>query len=271
MKQRTRRVLFWLAVLLFGVATAVAIVYAQGYKYDWSRNSFVRTGAVAVSLNTDATFFVDDIEVGTTSFLSHRVGKDALLPGPHTIRLLKEDWSAWRKTAEIHEGQLVDFPSVLLLPLSAESKPALTAEVHEALLFARTMADATPTPSPRPKKATPPVVTLDEFELRGEELWFMDTASGSLIADRVLGFSPTENGDRVLWFTRNEVWVRWLRNTDYQPFRAEGETQLITRFSVPITRAAWFRDFDHIVVDLGSGGYRVLETDTRGGINIIKI
>jgi hypothetical protein len=65
--------------------------------------------------------------------------------------------------------------------------------------------------------------------------------------------------------------VSWIRNTDYQPFRAEGDTELITRFSTSIVRAGWFRDNDHIVVDLGNAAYRILEADTRGGINIIKI
>ncbi len=261
--------LFWLAVLVFGAATALAVVYAQGYKYDWSQNMFVRTGAVAVTVNTDATFFVDDIAVGTTSFLSHRAGKDALLPGQHTVRLLKDGWSVWRKTADVQEGRLTDFPSVLLLPLDQEALSTLKTEIKTALTESHTLRDATP--SPRPRTPTPPTVTLGEFELRGQALWQMNTASGSLIAENVLGFTLTKNSDRVMWFTRNEVWVRWLRNTDYQPFRTEGDTQLITRFSVSILGAAWFRDSDHIVVDLGLGGYRVLETDTRGGINIIKI
>jgi hypothetical protein len=73
----------------------------------------------------------------------------------------------------------------------------------------------------------------------------------------------------VLYWTRNELWVSWERATDYQPYRAAGDRELIARWSVPIARAAWFRDRDHIVVDLGIT-YRVLETDTRGGTNIVR-
>jgi hypothetical protein len=116
-----------------------------------------------------------------------------------------------------------------------------------------------------------PAVTLGDYTLRGTDLWDMRTASGSLIAERVLGIALTSNGGRLLWWTRNELWVLWIRNTDYQPFRTEGERQAITRFSVPIVRAAWFRDNDHIVVELGAATYRVLEIDTRGGINMIKL
>jgi hypothetical protein len=272
MQKRTRRVLFWFAVVVFGAASVIAVVYAQGYRFDFSSGQFVRTGAVAVTVNTDATLYVNDEPVGdTTSFLSHRVGDDKLLPGTYALRVEHQGWSSWHKSVQVQEGILADFPAVMLLPADEASQPALRDEIVKALTDARTLADATPTPLPKPKKSTPPTVVLDGFTLRGSTLLRMDTASGSLVAEQVLGFEPADGGNRVMWFTRNEVWVQWFSDTNYQPFRTTGDKQLITRFSVPISRAAWFRDNDHIVVDLGAGSYRVLETDTRGGVNIIRI
>lgn len=259
MRKRTRRVLFWIAVIIFGFVTWVAIRYAQGYVFNFSTNSFVRTGALAVTVNTEATLFVNDREISTTSFLGHRAGADGLLPATYTLRVTRDGYSSWRKTAAVKEGELTDFPNVLILPTDDASQIELKQEASRSLGAARTL--------PRKTKE----IAIGNFTLRGTQLLDMRTASASLIADGVLGVTPTSDTSRLLWWTRNELWVLWLRNTDYQPFRSENERQAITRFSVPIVRAAWFRDSDHIVVDLGGQTYRIIETDTRGGVNIIKI
>lgn len=264
MKKRNRRILFWLAVVSFGVASWVVIKYAQGYVFDWRTGAFVRTGAIAVSVNTSATLFVDDIKSGDTSFLSNRTGRDRLLPGTYDARLVRDGYSAWRKTVQVSEGIVTDFPTVMILPIDDVSLPGLKLEASVSLSAARTLKNA-------PPKMAKPAVTVGDFTLRGTQLLDMRVASGSVVAEQVLGMTETDNADRILWWTRNELWVMWLRNTDYQPFRTEGQKQAITRFSVPIMRASWFRDHDHIVVDIGKQDYRIIETDTRGGVNIIKL
>lgn len=275
MKRRTRRLLFWLAVLIFGAASFFAIRYAQGYKYDWNAGRFVRTGAVVVTANEDAKLFVDDRLVGSLSFLGHRAGKDRLLPGTYTVRLVKDGWSSWQKAAQVTEGLLTEFPNALLLPIDDESLIELRAEASRSLDASLTLADAPkPSPSPAPRRGAPapvPRVAAEGFTLSGTVLLRDDgTASGSVIAEEVLGFALTGNRDRVLWWTRSEVWVMWLTNTGYQPFRIEGERQSLGRWTAGVRGAAWFRDRDHVVVDLGSQGYRVVELDQRGGANTIR-
>lgn len=262
MKKRTRRILFWIAVVVFAVATWVVIRYAQGYAYDWNAGQFVRTGAIAVTVNTSAELFVDDQLSGSTSFLGNRAGQDRLLPGTYQVRLSRDGHSTWRKEAIVQEGFLTDFPSVMLLPLDDESVIDLKHEASASLSLARL--------SSEPHKAVVGV-TDGTFTLKGTTLWRTDAASASIVAESVLGFARPTDNSRILWWTRNDVFVLWLRNTDYQPFHTEGDRQQITRLSVPIRRAAWFRGRDHIVIDLGSQSYRILEIDTRGGVNIIKL
>jgi hypothetical protein len=264
MKKRTRRILFWVAVAAFAFSSWVVVKYAQGYVFDFRTSAFVRTGAIAVTVNTSATLFVDDTKVGNTSFLGNRTGQDRLLPGSYEVRLVRDGFSDWRKTVEVREGMLTDFPTVLLLPTDEGSELTLKKEASASLAEARTLKHA-------PARMAEPEVRIGDFALRGAQLWDMRSASGSLVAESVLGVTLAGNGSRILWWTRNELWVLWLRNTDYQPFHTEGERQAITRFSVPIIRAAWFRDVDHIVVELSGPSYRVIETDTRGGINMVKL
>lgn len=264
MKKRTRRILFWFSVVAFAMVSWVVIKYAQGYVFDWRSNTFVRTGAVAVTVNTGASLFIDDTKVADTSFLGNRAGKDRLAPGTYEIKLVRDGYSAWRKTVEVRAGMLTDFPTVLLLPTDEASDADLKQEASDSLQAALTLRNA-------PPKMSPPEVRAGDFVLRKTQLWDMRTASGSLVADNVLGMTLADNGSRILWWTRNELWVLWIRNTDYQPFHTEGERQAITRFSVQIIRAGWFRDDDHVVVELGGANFRVIETDTRGGLNMIKL
>lgn len=242
MKRRTRRILFWLAVVVFGVSSFVIVRYAQGYRYDFTAKRFVLTGGVAVTANTDATLTVGDSVVGSLSLLSHRGGEDHLLPGSYSVRLDRDGYSTWRKEAVVQEGLLTDFPKVLLLSTDEADVPGLRDEAS------RSLAESTLV---KPKTAS----------ISGDG-W-------SMPATGILGYQVSSNGDRVLWWTRNELWVLWLKSTDYQPYHNPGDRELVTRWSVPITRAAWFRGNDHIVVDLSSS-YRVIETDTRGGTNIVR-
>ncbi len=259
MKRRTRRILFWLAVAVFAVSSVVIIRYAQGYRYDFASGKFVLTGAIAVTANTEAKLFVDDKLIGSLSFLTHRGGDNRLLPGDYSVSVERDGYFTWKKEAVVTQGLLTDYPRVLLLPSDEASVTGLRAEASRSLPASFTL---------KPRTAS---VSAGDFTLVRTVLWQTGgVASKSQIATGVLGFAPSDNGDRVLWWTRNELWVRWTRDTDYQPYRVAGDRELVTRWSVPISRAAWFRDRDHIVVDLGGGTYRVVETDTRGGTNIVR-
>ena len=257
MKRKTRRILFWAAVLIFGLASWIAVRYAQGYKYDFSASRFIRTGTISVTANTSAKVFIDDKLVGTLSYFGNHDGQSGLLPGRYDVRLVRDGYSAWSKTVQVQEGLVTDFSAVMLLPTDEASLPALRTE---AAADFRTI-----TALPAGAKT----VTGGIWQLRGTDLWRIDgVASGSPVARGVLGFQALD--DRVTWFSHNEVWVLWVRPTNDQPFRTAGQQELVTRWSVPILHAAWFRDHAHVVVDLGSQGFRVIETDTRGGTNIVR-
>lgn len=259
MKRSTRRILFWLAVAVFGAASYLVVLVAQGYKYDFARNVFVRTGAIAVTANVDAQLYVDDTAADPMSFLTHRTGVNRLLPDMYSVRVIKDGYSTWRKTATVQEGLLTDFPSVLLVPLDQASSASVRQEITTDLAKAVTL----------PKKTK--TIISGDFTLTGTTLFHTVDSQETTIATGVLGFQLADDSSRIMWYTSNEVWVLWLANTNYQPFRAEGDKMLITRFVAPIVHAAWFHDHDHLVADLGTEGYRIFETDTRGGVNIVRI
>lgn len=268
MKKRTRRVLLVIAIVAFACISYVVALYAQGYKYSIARGRFERTGAVSIKTNTPATVTIDGQEAGTTSFLGNAFGANRLLPGVYRISAEQPGWTSWQKSAEIREGFVTDFPRVLLVPLSGEDRETFVARASAAfqesvLRPLPPRRSARPTPSPTPL-ARGPYAFNEQFLV-----WEHDGAS-EVIASSAQGFAVPENTGRVLWWTGGELWVLWGSATSYQPLRAPGDRELVTRFSSPILRAAWFPDEDHVLVETG-GQWRITEIDTRGGINILRV
>lgn len=72
--------------------------------------------------------------------------------------------------------------------------------------------------------------------------------------------------DKTLWFTDHEIWIKWLDNTQQQPVKTAGETELITRYAQVIRDVQWYKDSAHLIADVG-GTLKFLEIDTRGGLN----
>lgn len=267
MTRTNRRILFYCAVFLFIVSSGVAVVYAQGYKYSFSEARFLRTGAVSVDANTEAKVFLDDELRGTTSFLSGTFSVRNLLPGQYHVRLEKEGYSAWQKQVGVQEGLLSDFSRALLLPTDEDNVAQLLPKIQEALDNAQTL----PLTAGAQKRTSTsiPQVSEGSFTLIGTKLVKKNGETELVLGEGVNGFARSPDQSKLLWWTSYEVWVLWDRDSGYQPYRTAGETALITRFSSVIKRAGWFPDDSHVVLD--TNGYKIVELDTRGGINIIKL
>lgn len=244
------------------------MMYAQGYKYSFSENKFLRTGAIALKVDTDAKVFLDDELEGETSFFGNSFSIDRLLPGKYKLSVQKDDWTGWSKTISVEAGLVIDFPSIMLLPEKGEDEQKLFDEV--GLLFKELKSVAT-------LKASP----SEPFVLDVKNKKLFQNTEGKLqeVASGVKGFRISENDNKLTWWTDNELWTLWLNNTDYQPFHKKGDKELIIRFVQKIQNAAWFRDEDHIVLELERFDsknrpysiYQVVEIDKRGGINIIEL
>ena len=87
MTKRTKRVLFYAAVVVFLFASYIIVLYAQGYKYNFSKWEFERTGSIYVKANVGADVYVDGEKDGSTSFLGNSHTVSGLLPGEYLLRL----------------------------------------------------------------------------------------------------------------------------------------------------------------------------------------
>lgn len=262
MTQRFKRVLFYSAVAVFLVLSYVVILYAQGYKYSFSENRFFKTGAVYLKTNTSADVFLDDKLLGNTSFFNNSYRLEGLLPGKYMLRVQKNGYSIWQKSATIDEGFVSEFSKILLLSRDEKELEELNEGVEASIIASVSQLF---------------VIKKDTLSTVVEELFDNTQNKPDNIAENVKGFMLSKDKNKLVWWTANEIWVMWLNDANYQPYRKKGDKELITRFSTQIKKVAWFRDEDHLVIEFnpstssGQDGYKVLEIDTRGGVNIVEI
>ena len=80
--------------------------------------------------------------------------------------------------------------------------------------------------------------------------------------------SPDE--EKNAWFNGYEIWVKWIKDANYQPYKLAGDTEFITRFSQKIEDVQWYKDSAHLIVNVG-GILKLIEIDDRNGTNIFDI
>lgn len=244
------------------------IMYAQGYKYSFSENRFLRTGAISLKVNINARVFLNDQLEGGTSFFGNSLSIDRLLPGKYRLSLQKDGYSTWFKTITVEEGIVSDFPNIMLLPEEGEEEQKLFDEVE--LLFK----ELDPVPTLKASPSEPFVI-----DIKTKKLFHNTDQKMEEIARNVKGFRISKNENKLAWWTDNELWILWLNDTNYQPLHKKDNKELIIRSVQKIQNTAWFRDEDHIILELehfDSKGrpysiYQVIEIDKRGGINIVEL
>ncbi|WKZ27194.1 MAG: hypothetical protein QY311_00330 [Candidatus Paceibacterota bacterium] len=269
MERRKRRILLAIAVLIFIVGTYWAIMDAQGYTYSFTEGRFIRTGTIVVRLNETANVLLNGERKGSTSFLSRSFGIEELLPGSYTVSTYRDGFSTWSKVASVSEGLITEFPHVLMLPTDEARVEVLRSRLESDMV----QPALTPLPSPRPRQI-PVVSPIPDSALawRGDTLMLIQKdGTRTDIVKRPTGARLSARQDRVLWWSGRDLWVMWLTPNGVQPYYPQGYMERIFRASRPITNAVWFdENATHIAFNEGAG-IRIIEIDTRGGVNIIRL
>ena len=125
MTKTKKRFLFYGFLVIFLLGTCVTILYAQGYKYDFTRSAFVKTGALSLKTNIDADVYINDKYAGPTSFFGSTFRMDRLLPGIYVVKIEKVGFSSWTKKITISEGFVSDFSHIMLLPNGGSDNKAM--------------------------------------------------------------------------------------------------------------------------------------------------
>lgn len=288
MDRNKRRTLFILITVVFFIVSYITLLYAQGYKYSFKDNKFIRTGALYLKTNTDADVFLNGKPIKRTSFFGSSVSIGGLLPGNYSVKASRVGYSSWQKVVTIQEGLLSDYSRILLLSKKEEDVTAMKKGIT-LLLYPTPSLTPNPTPSktaipnprrpptpppaggPTPSPSVPPTSQpATPFSLENGFLTWRAGGAITTIASSALDYSVSPDNKKLLWWNTYEAWVYWLDNTNYQPHHQKGDTLLINRFSAPIKKGGWYPDDDYIVID-AANYFTILEIDTRGGVNSIRL
>ena len=283
MTRTTRRILFYCAIALFVGVGYIVLIYAQGYQYSFSEQKFIRSGALYINVNTSASVLINGKLKASTSLLGNSASVGGLLPATYTVSVQKEGWSVWQKKVTIVAGFVEDFNHVMLLPQTGQDKENVKQEIHNLLYPTVASPSFTPSPAvsptPTPKKSPKPTATptpspsptpyINERYYIDNGALYVRAEDGPLkIAGDVKIAALSEDEQKLAWFTNGQLWVYWFSDTNYQPVHFAGDIALVAHFNYPIKAIHWFRDDDHIALD--ASGLKIIEIDTRPGLNIIN-
>jgi hypothetical protein len=128
MTLRTRRKIFYTLVALFFVLGTGVVLYAQGWRLDFSTWHFEKIGGVYVrTYPSDATIYLNGTFVPDgAGFLSPGTLISDLLPRTYTISLRADGYDAWQENASVEPAQVVQFKYAVLVPSGATSTPSST-------------------------------------------------------------------------------------------------------------------------------------------------
>lgn len=119
------------------------------------------------------------------------------------------------------------------------------------------------------------------FTLREKEtgkLWLYNSISSDLenipmkeLAEKdIEGVQFSDDGKKLLFFSKNEISVFFLRDWEAQPIRMKDTSLQIARFSNTFKNVIWSEDYEHIFFSVGST-VKMIEIDHRDKRNIVDL
>lgn len=80
----------------------------------------------------------------------------------------------------------------------------------------------------------------------------------------------SDDGKKLLYWSKNEIWYTMLRDWEVQPIREKGDKALITRSSTPIYNVQWIEDYENILFTIGDT-VKSSGIDVRDHIEIVNV
>lgn len=321
-----RKIIFWLLVIFFIIATPLVLLYALGYSYDWSEQRLEKTGAFFLkSKPPKAEIYINGKYKGQTNRLIKR-----LKPRVYEVEVRLEGFHPWTKQLSILSRQITQAPNIVLFPKNPIIEE-LARGVFDIEEFLKSPAETTNEQNAKKLLADlPGILTWQLCE--DNIVYLQEPALGLYRTDLMTGQireqlsfqplpaenekAPAENDDykivcsglkkiailtpqktlfflnpdqkvfekidqdikgasfapdrkKLMYWTENEIWVRWLEDELGQPSRQKTDEILITRFAQEIGQVVWYaKDNEHLIFTVGDK-IKIAELDNRDFVNII--
>ena len=114
MTRKTRRIIFYLFLLLFVILVPTIILYALGYAFDFETKKIVPTGGIYLkSYPPKAEIYINENPKGKTAKFIKR-----LIPKTYDIKVVKENYHSWQKQLLIKPGLVTKAEDIFLIPFN---------------------------------------------------------------------------------------------------------------------------------------------------------
>lgn len=111
MTKKTRRLIFYIFLVLFIFVALFIVFYALGYTFDWQKKSLTTTGAFYFKSRPDrAKIYINNEYAGDTNKFIRR-----LTPKNYDIKISKSGYYDWQKTLNIKSGLVTKAENMLLI------------------------------------------------------------------------------------------------------------------------------------------------------------
>ncbi len=120
MQLKTRRLLFFISLITFLIASPSVIMYSLGYKLNLKTFKIEKTGGVFVNIDyQNYKIFIDNTlkkNVSKPLFAQRGVLIPNLIPRTYNIKISKDGYKSWEKTLKIESGIVTEIKNIFLLP-----------------------------------------------------------------------------------------------------------------------------------------------------------
>lgn len=112
MNLKVRRLIYVIFIFLFLAVSTFIILYALGFKYNWSKNIFEKTGNFYIkSYPKNAEIYINNKKIKNKT----PIQVNRLLPGNYQVKVKKDGYAEWQKTLTIYPSSTSFIEDISLL------------------------------------------------------------------------------------------------------------------------------------------------------------
>ncbi|MDD5144998.1 MAG: hypothetical protein PHW72_02650 [Candidatus Pacebacteria bacterium] len=296
MTKRKRTILFLTLLTTFFLMAPTALLYTQGYRFDFETKRISRTGGLFLKVwPRQAEVYIDGKLKEKTDFLFGSVLVENLLPKKYRIEIKKEGFHSWIKDLEITEKQVTEAKNIVLFDKNFQPT-ILVQNIEEGRidpeqksLIYRKFSPSSPAwfsynlengAETELSSNTEIAVEKKEEEYSLGNLKILkengilsvyneESQSFEKFFEPVKGSALSPDLKKLVYFSDHEIWIMFPGENNKNSQERNGEKLFLLRLSEKIDDCLWLNN-DYLLFR-SNNNIEVTEVDNRNGINIYNL
>ncbi len=120
MTLKTRRILFFISLLIFLIISPSIVLYSLGYKLNLENFKLEKTGGIFVNINYENYQIIIDNsikkQVSKPLFTQKGLLIPNLIPKSYNIKIAKNGYKNWEKNLKVNSGIVTEVKNIFLIP-----------------------------------------------------------------------------------------------------------------------------------------------------------